>query len=134
AGCGGSSSSRVETTLLVNVESLYRGEVAAGEMCEIPGVGPVAVETARELLGPDGLKLAIVDGVDVRTVVHFGRQPTAAQRTAIYVRDRGRCVRPRCGRPMREIDHSKDWATTRQTTFDDLAGLCAHDHALKTHQ
>jgi hypothetical protein len=134
AAGGDNSKATFSTTLLANIESLRHGAVGDGEICEIPGVGPVSVEKALELLGPDGLKLAIVDGVDVRTVVHLGRHPTAAQRTAIYVRDRGRCVRPTCPRPMTQVDHTKDWSHTHQTSFDDLAGLCDHDHDLKTHR
>jgi hypothetical protein len=76
----------------------------------------------------------IRDGVDIRTVVHCGRRPTAAQRTAIFVRDGGRCRRPTCDRPIAEIDHIDEWCLTRRTTLDELAGLCLHDHLLKTHR
>ena len=31
-----------------------------------------------------------------------------------------------------EIDHIAGYTTTRTTTLDDLAGLCGHDHDLKT--
>ena len=123
---------RGETILLVNVESLHRGSVEPGEDCEIPGVGPVPVSVARDLLGDSLLKLVIRDGQDIRTVVHLGRHPTAMQKTALYVRDRGRCVRSTCDRPIAEIDHTQDWSRTRQTTLDQLAGLCRTDHALKT--
>ena len=123
---------RGETILLVNLESLHRGSVEPGEDCEIPGVGPVPVAVARELLGDSLLKLVIRDGQDIRTVVHLGRHPTAAQQTALYVRERGRCARPTCDRPIAEIDHTEDWSRTHQTTLDQLAGLCRPDHALKT--
>jgi hypothetical protein len=125
---------RGETIALVNLESIRRGSVEPGEVCEIAGVGPVPVSVARELFGESLLKIVIRDGVDIRTVVHAGRQPTAAQRTAIFVRDGGRCVRPTCDRPIAEIDHTEDWALTKHTTLDELAGVCAHDHDLKTHR
>jgi hypothetical protein len=101
---------RGETILLVNLESLRRGSVEAGETCEIAGVGPVPVSVARDLFGDSLLKVVIRDGTDIRTVVHAGRTPTAKQRTAILVRDGGRCVRPTCDRPIAEIDHTIDWA------------------------
>jgi hypothetical protein len=125
---------KAEMIAIVNVESLRRGsvDVGAGETCEIAGVGPVPVEVARELFGESLLKIVIRDGVDIRTVVHAGRHPNAAQRTAIFVRDGGRCVRPTCRRPMAEIDHIADYRWTRHTTLDELAGLCRHDHTLKT--
>jgi hypothetical protein len=125
---------RGELIVLVNLESLRRGSVEPGEVCEIPGVGPVPVSVARELFGEALLKIVIRDGTDIRTVVHPGRHPTAKQRTAIFVRDGGRCVRSACDRRIDEIDHVEGWAETRQTTLDELAGLCAHDHDLKTHR
>jgi hypothetical protein len=123
-----------ETIAVVNLESLRRGTVdgAAGEVCEIAGVGPVPVDVARELFGDSLLKIVIRDGVDIRTVVHAGRHPNAAQRTAIFVRDGGRCVRPTCGGSIAEIDHTDDYRWTKHTTVDELAGLCPHDHKLKT--
>jgi hypothetical protein len=123
-----------EAIVLVNLESIHRGSVEGEEVCEIPGVGPVPLSVARDLLGEAFLKLVIRDGVDIRTVVHLGRQPTAAQRTAIFVRDGGRCVRPTCDRRIRQIDHIEPWADTHQTTLDELAGLCAGDHDRKTHR
>jgi hypothetical protein len=48
------------------------------------------------------------------------------------VRDDGRCVRPTCRRPIAEIDHTDDYRITGHTTVDELAGLCVHDHRLKT--
>ena len=124
---------KTETIVLVNAESLRRGTTQPGESCEIAGIGPVSVETARKLLGDSILKLVIRDGIDIRTVVHLGRHPNAFQRTAIVVRDTGRCVRPTCRCMVAEIDHTTDWADTKQTTLDQLAGLCHHDHDLKTH-
>jgi hypothetical protein len=134
--------SRIETTptspemvVVVNLESLLADDVEPGsETCEIAGVGPVATSVARDLFGDALLKIVIRDGVDIRTVVHPGRHPTAAQRTAILVRDRGRCVRPTCRRPIAQIDHIDDWRHTLHTTLDELAGLCVHCHRLKTHR
>jgi hypothetical protein len=123
-----------EGTVLVNLESLQRGSVEGDEVCEIPGVGPVPVSVARELLGEAFLKLVIRDGVDIRTVVHLGRKPTAEQRTAAFVRDGGRCVRPTCDRRIQEIDHIDPWSETKHTTLDELGGLCRSDHDLKTHR
>ena len=125
---------RGELIVLVNLESLRRGSVEPGEVCEIPGVGTVPLSVARELFGEALLKVVIRDGTDIRTVVHCGRQPTAAQRTAIFVRDGGRCVRSTCDRKIEEIDHVEPWVETKHTTLDELAGLCAADHDLKTHR
>jgi hypothetical protein len=123
-----------EAIVLVNLEPLHRGSVEGDEVCEIPGVGPVPLSVTRDLLGEAFLKLVIRDGIDIRTVVHLGRHPTAAQRTATFVRDGGRCVRPTCDRRICQIDHIAPWADTHQTTLDELAGLCGPDHDLKTHR
>ena len=50
-----------------------RGSTEAGEVCEIPGVGPVPVAHAREVLSHGLLQLVITDGIDVRTVVSTTR-------------------------------------------------------------
>jgi hypothetical protein len=123
-----------ETVLLVNLESLRRGSVAEGETCEIAGVGPVPVSVARDLFPGSLLKIVIRDGVDIRTVVHTKRRATAEMLTAMFVRDDGtlKCCRPSCGRPAVQIDHTADWALTFETRLDQLAGLCWHDHDLKT--
>jgi hypothetical protein len=123
-----------ETVLLVNLESLRRGSVEAGETCEIAGVGPVPVSVARELFPGSLLKIVIRDGVDIRTVVHTKRRATAEMLTAMFVREDGtlKCCRPSCGRPAVQIDHTADWALTFETRVDQLAGLCWQDHDLKT--
>ena len=123
---------RRELIGIVNLESLRRRRVEQGEMCEIAGVGPVPVAVARPLFGEALLRIVIRDGVDVRTVVHAGRTASAIQETAVLVRQGGRCARPRCDQPIAEIDHTTGWTETRATTLDDLAGLCGHDHDLKT--
>ena len=130
----GLARSKGELVLLVNLESLQRGSLAEGEICEIPGIGPVSLSVAQDVLGSWALKLAITNGVAVQTVVHGGRSPNAVQRTAILVRDKGRCVRPSCFRAADEIDHIAEWSKTHETTLDQLAGLCRHDHKLKTDQ
>ena len=118
--------------MLVNLESLQRGEVQGDELCEIPGIGPVPVSIARELLGDALLRIVIRDGHDVLTEVHAGRLASDAQRTVIQVRQRGVCARPTCARPIAEIDHTKGFPITGATAIDELAGLCTFDHRAKT--
>ena len=48
-----------------------------------PGLGPISVATAREMLGESVLKLVLTDGVAVRNVTHLGRGPTVAQKVAL---------------------------------------------------
>ncbi len=79
------------------------------------------------------MKLVITDGIDVHTVVHFGRTLTAHQRTALQYRD-PYCVVPGCGRSFGlEIDHIAEFALGGPTSLDNLCRLCRQHHALKTH-
>jgi hypothetical protein len=118
--------------VVVNLESLQRGWVEGDELCEIPGVGPVSVSAARELLTDGLLRIVIRDGVDILHVTHAGRCASDVQFTAIQVRQRGACVKPSCRRPIAQVDHIKGYAVTGATSLDDLGGLCRFCHRLKT--
>ena len=91
--------------LRVDLDALRRGSVGDGDTCEIPGVGPVPIETARSLMGDAITDLVITNGVDVTTVCHLGRSIPAPLKTALIERDRC-CVVPGCdvSRGL-EIDH-----------------------------
>jgi hypothetical protein len=117
----------------VDHAALVRGHTEGGEMCEVPGVGPVAVATARAWAGDAVLKALVTNGVDVVAVAHVGRTVTAAQRAALEERD-PTCVVPGCAMARGlEIDHVDGWALTRTTTVDRLARLCRWHHHLKTY-
>ncbi len=92
------------------------------------------VSVVREWMGTDAFKAAILtEGVDIRSVVHLGRQPLALQTTALQWIHGDGCARRGCTRTANlEIDHVAEWATTHHTTLDELAPLCPHDHDLKT--
>jgi hypothetical protein len=50
-------------------------------------VGRVPVPVVRSRLDDAFLSAVVTHGVDVSTVAHLGRHPTAHQRTALQVRD-----------------------------------------------
>src|SRR5215210_2027454 len=117
----------------VDYDALRRGHVEGEEVCEVPGVGPVPVATARAWAGDAVLKALVTKGVDVVAVAHAGRSVTAAQRAALQERDPA-CAVPGCGITKGlEIDHVDGWALTRTTTLDRLARLCRWHHHLKTY-
>jgi hypothetical protein len=117
---------------LIDLAALRRGSVGTDETCEIVGVGSVPVSVVEEFLGDAFFAAAIVDGRDIRRVVHLGRHATALQRTALWVRDRA-CVH--CGSLHHlEIDHVDEWSATQRTQLDRLAFLCRGCHHLKTHR
>ena len=119
---------------LVDHAALVRGFVEGDECCIIKGVGPVPVTTVRAMLSDAFLACVVADGVDIRSVVHVGRRPLAAQLTALYARDRT-CVVPGChSEHYLEAHHVKGWSTTKVTTLDDLALLCSHHHDLTSYE
>jgi len=132
-----SGASRTSPKVLVRVdlEALFRGYPAEGELCEIAGYGPVPVSVVKELLaqGDTFLAAIITKGQAVVGVAHLGRSHTAAQRTALqwlYPI----CAVEGCSALAREIDHRHDWVKTLTTRFEDSDPYCHHHHYLKTHQ
>ncbi len=124
---------RATVHVRVDHAALVRGHVEAGELCEIPGIGPVPVEVARRLAVDCVLNVLVTDGVDVTAVAHSGRTIPAALRRALAERD-PECVVPGC--PTRtglEIDHLLPFAEGGPASLDNLARLCHWHHYLKTH-
>jgi hypothetical protein len=116
----------------VDLAALRRGELEAGEVCEIPGVGPVPLATARALLGETFLKLVISNGVDVQSVCHLGRHVSAFTETALEERDPV-CVVPGCdATSFLERDHWQEtFAEGGPTDLVNLCRICGRHHRLK---
>jgi hypothetical protein len=131
---GAQSGRKPSTSAIIRVDlaALRRGELEAGELCEIPGVGPVPLSVARELLGESFLKLVITDGVDVQTVCHGGRHVSSFIDTALQERDPV-CVVPGCDTAaFLERDHWREtFAAGGPTDLPNLCRLCKRHHALK---
>jgi hypothetical protein len=107
----------------VDHQAWLRGRREAGELCEIAGVGPVPVGTARRLADDGILQAVVVDGTDVHAVSHMGRTIPARLRTALEARD-PKCVVPWCGVTHGlEIDHVIPFAEGGPTTLGNLARL-----------
>jgi hypothetical protein len=118
----------------VDHAALLRGHVETGEVCEIPGVGPIPVEVARRLAVDSILSVLVTDGVDVRSVTRAVRTIPTPVRTALVERD-PTCVVPGCDvRDRLEIDHLHEFARGGPTELSNLARLCHWHHYLKTHQ
>ncbi len=79
----GSTTPTYTAVIRADLSVLVNGRAQNGEVCEIAGVGPVPVATARALLGDAILKLVLTQGVDVRNVTSLGRGPSAAQKVAL---------------------------------------------------
>ncbi|MEA2972811.1 MAG: hypothetical protein QOG82_1269 [Actinomycetota bacterium] len=133
-GDGGVKGPQPVVHVRVDHAALVRGHVEDGETCDIPGVGPIPVATARALATDGVLKVLVTKGVDVVAVAHGGRTVPAHLRSALETRD-PKCVVPGCDvRDRLEIDHLVCFAEGGPTTLENLARLCHRHHALKTHQ
>ena len=118
----------------VDHDALIRGHLEQGEICEIPGVGPIPVEVARRLAADSILSVLVTDGVDVTTVAHTGRTIPAALRRALVERD-PMCVVPGCAvGDHLEIDHVEPFGQGGVASLGNLVRLCHWHHYLKTHQ
>ncbi|HVB92018.1 MAG TPA: HNH endonuclease signature motif containing protein [Acidimicrobiales bacterium] len=133
-GGNGAGTARPHTLLVVDAESLRRGETRRGETCAIDGIGPVSVEAATELMGEGSLQILVRDGVDIRTVTKTSRVIPQRVQAALVVRDRI-CVVPGCGAVVGlQADHCDvDYRLGGPTELDNLARLCVPHHDLKTH-
>jgi hypothetical protein len=117
----------------VDHEALVRGHLESGEICEIPGIGPIPVAAARRLAVDSILSVLVTDGKDVTTVAHAGRTIPASLRRALMERD-PTCVVPGCDhREGLEIDHVEPFALGGATSLANLVRLCHWHHYLKTH-
>lgn len=124
----------VKLLLRVDYDTWLRGVPVDGETCELVGYGPIAVSAVRDLLahGDAFVTAVLTKAQAVVGIAHLGRQPTAAQQTALE------WLYPSCaveGCPSHaslERDHRVDWARTHYTMLDLLDRLCHHHHRLKT--
>jgi hypothetical protein len=121
--------------LRVDLAALRRGELEDGEVCEIPGVGPVPLSRARALIGDAFLKLVVTNGVDVQHVCHIGRHVSAVTETALQERD-ATCVVPGCdATSFLETDHWQEtFAEGGPTDLPNLCRICSRHHHLKHHK
>ena len=119
--------------LHVDVAALQRGSLEDGERCVIPGVGPVSIATAREILGEAALRIVITRGVDVLNVTTLAHRPTQAMRYA-WLWTNPTCIVEGCTRTRVEFDHiyGFEYAKTLHTCFVETEPKCGHHHKLHT--
>ncbi len=123
----------VKVIVRIDHTALLRGHTVAGETCDIPGLGPISVTAARDLMQDAFLAAVITRGRDVCTVAHLGRSLSAFQRTAIEALGL-RCTNRACNRTVAiQIDHRTPWAEVHETKLDNQDPLCPNCHRLKTH-
>lgn len=101
----------------------------------LEGVGPIDLDTARELCATaPSLTRLLTDPITgtVLTMDQKQYRPSKALKRWLALRD-VTCTFPGCGRRASscDVDHITDWATGGTTTADNLAHLCRKHHTLK---
>jgi hypothetical protein len=121
--------------LRLDITALWRGYVRGDELCEITGLGPIPVATAKRLLGDAVLKLLITNGVDVAHVTSLTRGPTQAMHYASLWTS-PTCVVEGCTRTIVEYDHrtGAEYKDTKHTRLDEIDRVCCGHHDLHSHK
>ena len=121
--------------VVIDLDTLRQGSVAPGGRCEIPGVGPVPVAWAQDLLGECLLNVLVTSATDIHAVWSTSRHLRRDVRAALLLRD-PRCVVPGCDAKVGlEHDHwAKDFAQGGLTALDNLARICKRHHRQRTHE
>ena len=129
---------RPELVVLVSHEVAERGwtDVREGEVCKIPGVGPIAPETAREIAKDAFINAVIYDGKDLRELKRWTRHIPVEVQVALELGeppefDGVACVD--CGNRFKtEFDHVEPRAALGPTSNANLDPRCWPCHQTKT--
>ncbi|MGH2702457.1 MAG: HNH endonuclease [Actinomycetota bacterium] len=138
SGTGKGRSRRPELVVLVSHEVAKRGwtDVKEGEVCKIPGVGPVPPQVAREIADDAFLSGVFFDGVDLRHFRRWTRNTPSEVRLALELGeppafDGVRCVD--CGNRFRtENDHVDPHVALGPASTDNLEPRCWSCRRAKT--
>jgi hypothetical protein len=123
----------VEVRVTVDSSALARGNTEAGERCEINGVGPVPVATARTMLDDAAVAVLVRDGDNITAVSSPKRTVPIKVRRALEA-DYTSCGVKTCANDQfLEIDHIVPLAEGGRTELANLWRICPHHHDLKTY-
>jgi len=131
SGSGRAGPTRATLCIRVDGTALKRGFTKTGEICHIPGVGPVPVAAVRRQLADAHVKILVRDGKDVTTVCHAGRTVTAHVQSALEERD-PTCMVPGCDVALGLENHhwEIDYVACKTTSLAGLARVCHWHHGL----
>jgi Domain of unknown function (DUF222)/HNH endonuclease len=124
----------VEVRVTVDSAALARGHTKSGERCEIAGVGPVPVTTARSLLDDASVAVITRNGDDITAVSSPKRTIPIKLRRALEARYPTCAVSTCANDQFLEIDHVVPLEDHGRTEIDNLWRLCSHHHRLKTYE
>jgi HNH endonuclease len=138
SGSGKGRAKRPELVVLVSHEVAQRGwnDVRDGEVCKIPGVGPIFPQVAREIGKDAFLNGLFFDGVDLRDFKRWGRHIPIEVAIALELGeppdfDGVACVD--CGNRFRtEFDHVEPRAAGGPASHGNFKPRCRGCHLAKT--
>ena len=138
AGEGKGRPGRPELVVLVGHEVAKRGwtDVRPGEMCKIPGLGPVSPQVAKQIAGDAFLTGVFYDGKDLRQIRRWSRSVPVEVGLALELGlppafDGVLCVD--CGNRFRnQRDHVHPYAAGGPTSAGNLRPRCWSCHKAKT--
>jgi hypothetical protein len=138
SGAGKGHAKRPELVVLVSHEVAKRGwkDVGEGEVCKIPGIGPVAPQVAKEIAADAFLSGVFYDGKDLRHLKRWTRSIPIEVQMALELGDPPefdgvKCVD--CGHRFRnEIDHFHPKVARGPTSLGNLGPRCNGCHKEKT--
>jgi hypothetical protein len=137
AGSGNGRARRPELVVLVSHGVAKRGwkDVGEGEVCKIPGVGPVAPAVAKTIAKDAFLSGVFYDGNDLRHFKRWSRTIPVEVQVALELGeppefDGVACVD--CGRRFRpEFDHVEPYVACRSTSLPNMNTRCKSCHKVK---
>jgi hypothetical protein len=138
SGSGKGRAKRPELVILVSYEVAKRGwsDVKEGELCKIPGVGPVSPQVAKEMVNDAFLNGVFYDGVDLRHFKRWSRDPSVELRVALELGpppDFDGVVCTDCGNRFRtEFDHVQPRVAGGPGSTGNLKLRCWNCHQVKT--
>jgi hypothetical protein len=132
------NSKRPEVVVLVSHEVAKRGwqDVRAGEVCKIPGIGPVSPQVAKEIARDAFLNGVFFDGTDLRHFERWTHDAPIEVRIALELGkppdfDGIKCVD--CGNHFRnQNDHVEPHVAGGMASTTNLKPRCYSCHKAKT--
>ena len=138
SGTGKGRAKRPELVVLVSHEVAKRGwkDVRKGEVCKIPGVGPLAPPVAKKIAEDAFLSGLFYDGTDLRHFKRWSRSIPVEVQVALELGeppefDGVKCID--CGNRFRtEFDHIEPYSAGGPTSLWNLGDRCWPCHLAKT--
>jgi len=134
ASCGGGNGPDVVMHVRVDHSAFVRERTVEGETCEVAGVGPIPVATARALASDSILYGIVTKGIDVTTIANLGRTVSAALRAALEYRDHVCRVLGCTVQHGLEIHHKNPVVDLGESSLENTVRMCHWHHYLVTHQ